>query len=132
LIVIALAAVGVSLKASAAGVANENGQKAYTTYCVICHGEKGDGKGVVGVTLDPPPRDFSKGSFVFDTDKDGQKGTDADLAAVIKNGALAYGGSPLMTPWAHLGPQEVQGLIAYIRSLQQAAEVAARTNAEKP
>lgn len=93
----------------------------YAVNCLTCHGEKGDGKGPAGVALQPPPRDFSTGVFVFDVDSDGEKGTDADLAAVIKNGAMAYGGSPVMTPWAHLPDKDIQDVIAYIRSLNAGA-----------
>ena len=39
----------------------ENGKQKYTLYCVTCHGETGDGQGIVGKTLDPPPRDFTVG-----------------------------------------------------------------------
>jgi len=93
------------------------GKAVYTTNCAACHGDKGDGQGPVGVTLQPPPRDFSTADFAFDTDGDGQKGTDADLVNVIKQGAAAYGGSPLMAPFAHLADPDIQDVIAYIRTL---------------
>ncbi len=95
----------------------ENGKLAYTTNCLSCHGEKGDGQGPVGALLQPPPRDLTTGQFSFDTDKNGQAGTDADLIAVIKNGAAAYGGSPLMTPWAQLSDKDIEDIVTYIRSL---------------
>ncbi len=128
-IAFSLAVLGAPPGAEAADL--EKGKATYTLYCVTCHGEKGDGKGIAGVALDPAPRDFSKAVFVFDTDKDGQMGTDADLAAVIKSGAAVFGGSPLMTPWAHLQPGEVQDLIGYIRSLGESAASVAETGAEK-
>lgn len=95
----------------------ENGKLAYTTNCLSCHGEKGDGKGPVGAFLQAPPRDLTTGQFSFDTDKDGQAGTDVDLTAVIKNGAAVYGGSPLMTPWAQLSDEDIEDIVIYIRSL---------------
>jgi mono/diheme cytochrome c family protein len=121
---IGLTALGISILALAGASAAhagdlENGKLAYTTNCLTCHGEAGDGKGPVGVALQPPPRDFSTGDFVFDADKDGEKGSDADLVAVVKNGAMAYGGSPIMTPWAHLPEKDIQDVIAYIRTLQK-------------
>jgi hypothetical protein len=64
------------------------GKASYTINCFACHGDTGKGDGPVGVALQPPPRDFSKGDFVFDTDGDGEKGTDADLTNVIRNGAM--------------------------------------------
>ena len=95
------------------------GKTTYTINCLACHGETGKGDGPVGVALQPPPRDFSVGDFVFDPDGDGTKGTDADLTAVIKDGAMKYGGSPLMAPWATLSEADIANLVAFIRTLKQ-------------
>jgi mono/diheme cytochrome c family protein len=130
--VIALSAAAPDVSMGAEAVDPAKGKSSYTMYCVTCHGEKGDGKGPASASLEPPPRDFSKGAFSFDTDADGQTGTDADLAAVIKNGAAKYGGSLLMTPWAHLPPEEIQHLIAYIRSLQVPATASAQPASDPP
>jgi mono/diheme cytochrome c family protein len=106
------------LGAGAAGDAAA-GKTVFTTNCVSCHGETGKGDGPVGAALNPRPRDFSVGEFKFDTDKDGKPGTDADLTNVITKGAGEYGGSPLMAPWGHLAAQDIQNVIAYIRSLKK-------------
>jgi mono/diheme cytochrome c family protein len=106
------------LAASAAGNAAA-GKTLYTANCASCHGDTGKGDGPVGKSLNPPPRDYTKGEFKFDTDKDGKTGTDADLAAVIKNGAMKFGGSPLMAPWPAFTDAQVADLIAFIRSLKQ-------------
>ena len=97
----------------------EAGKTTYTVNCVPCHGETGKGDGPVGAVLQPPPRDLSGGDFVFDTDDDGQKGTDADLKAVISKGGAAFGGSPLMAPWPMLSDADIDNVIAYIRTLKQ-------------
>jgi len=97
----------------------EAGKAAYTTNCISCHGVAGKGDGPVGAALTPPPRDLSKGEFKFDTDGDGKPGTDADLKEVIAKGAAAFGGSPLMAPWGHLGAAEIENLVAYIHTLKQ-------------
>jgi len=125
---IALAALGIgSLVLATAFAAQagdlENGKLAYTTNCLACHGELGDGRGPAGVVLQPPPRDFSSGAFLFDADGDGVTGTDADLLAVVKNGAMTYGGSPVMTPWAHLPEKDLRDVVAYIRTLQKSGPV---------
>ena len=50
--------------------------------------------------------------------EDGAKGADEDLTLVIKNGAMKYGGSPLMAPWPTLSDAQVTDIIAHIRSLK--------------
>jgi mono/diheme cytochrome c family protein len=95
------------------------GKATFETLCASCHGTTGKGDGPAGAALNPPPRDFSTGDFKYDTDKDGKPGSDADLAAIIKNGAAAYGGSPLMAPWGHLQDPDIQNVVAYVRSLKQ-------------
>ena len=74
---------------------------------------------VAGNSITPKPRDFTVGDFKFDTDGDGTPGTDADLTNVIKNGAMKYGGSPLMAPLPHLSDENVADIIVFIRSLKQ-------------
>ncbi len=39
------------------------GAKIYAANCLPCHGEKGDGKGSVGATLNPPPANFTDKDF---------------------------------------------------------------------
>lgn len=95
------------------------GKAPYDTNCMSCHGPLGKGDGPVGAVLNPSPRDFSKGDFKYDTDKDGKTGTDADLTNVIKKGAGAYGGSALMSPWPALSDAEIANIVAYIHSLKE-------------
>ena len=95
------------------------GKQVFVTNCASCHGEGGKGDGPVGAVLDPPPRDFTQGDFKFDTDGDGTPGTDADLNALIVQGAAAFGGSPLMAPWPTLSDDDVVNVIAYIRSMKE-------------
>jgi mono/diheme cytochrome c family protein len=89
------------------------GQQVYALFCVTCHGESGDGKGPVGLTLDPPPRDFTVGEWKFG-------GTDQDIFDVISNGAAAKGGSPLMAPWgAVIAESDRWALVADVRTLRK-------------
>ena len=101
----------------------EAGNAKFQALCVSCHGPTGKGDGPTGKALaaagQPAPRDFTVGEFKFDTNKDGEIGTDADLADVIKNGAAPYGGNPLMAPNPTLSDADVANLIAFIRSLKQ-------------
>ena len=42
----------------------KSGEEIYRGLCARCHGEKGDGKGVAYVYLDPAPRDLTKVAFM--------------------------------------------------------------------
>ena len=91
----------------------EIGRQKYNTLCVSCHGEKGDGQGPVGKTLNPPPRNFVEGNFKYG-------GTDKDIFDVISNGAASKGGSPLMAPWgAIVSEKERWSLVKYVRSFKK-------------
>jgi len=96
------------------------GKVVYTTNCVSCHGETGKGDGPVGQVLQPPPRNFAVGEFMFDTDKDGKTGTEVDLEAVISQGAGAFGGNQMMAAWGGmLSKADIDNVIAYIHTLKQ-------------
>jgi len=95
------------------------GKTVYDANCSSCHGVSGAGDGPVGSALNPPPRDFTTGDFKFDTDGEGGPGTDADLKGVIEKGALAFGGSPLMSPWPTLNESQIADIIAHIRTLKK-------------
>jgi mono/diheme cytochrome c family protein len=97
----------------------EEGKILFVTYCESCHGANGDGNGPAAAEFVLKPRDFALAAFKFDTDADWQRGTDHDLADVIKEGAADFGGSNLMPGWSQLSDNEIKQLIVYIRSLQK-------------
>ena len=74
--------------------------------CVMCHGEQGDGKGLMGAALVPPPRNFTCGTMMRDI-------PDGQLFWIIKNGSPGTG----MMSFAGLPDEQVWQLIHYIRSL---------------
>ena len=74
--------------------------------CVMCHGEQGDGKGLMGAALVPPPRNFTCGTMM-------QEISDGQLFWIIKNGSQGTG----MMAFAGLPDDQVWQLIHYIRSL---------------
>ncbi|MFO0700824.1 MAG: c-type cytochrome [Nitrospira sp.] len=74
--------------------------------CVMCHGEQGDGKGLMGAALVPSPRNFTCGSMMREI-------PDGQLFWIIKNGSSGTG----MMSFAGLPDEQVWQLIHYIRSL---------------
>ena len=74
--------------------------------CAMCHGEQGDGKGIMGAALVPPPRNFTCGSMMKDI-------SDGQMFWIIKNGSSGTG----MMSFAGLPDEQVWQLIHYTRSL---------------
>ena len=74
--------------------------------CVMCHGEQGDGKGLMGGAFVPPPRNFTCGSMMREL-------PDGQLFWIIKNGSPGTG----MMAFPGLPDEQVWQLIHYIRSL---------------
>ena len=101
------------------------GKVIFDANCASCHGVSGKGDGPVGAALTPHPRDFTVGEFKFDADGSGTPGDDEDLVLVIQNGAMKFGGSPLMAPWPTLTPEQVSDIIAHIRSLKASGDAPA-------
>lgn len=87
--------------------------------CWTCHGQEGKGDGPASVSLNPKPRDLSKADFVYDANKSGTPGEDEDLALIIKKGPAAFGGSNAMPPFAHLSDQQIDDIVAFIRTLHE-------------
>lgn len=113
------ATLALSLPALATAGDADAGKVIFDTNCMTCHGMTGKGDGPLSAALNPKPRDLSTGEFKFDTDEDGTAGSDADLKAVITQGAMAFGGSALMAPWPALSDADLANVIAYIRTLKQ-------------
>jgi cytochrome c6 len=77
--------------------AQDASESLYKSKCAMCHGA--DGKKLAAHDLQSA---------------DVQKMSDADLAAVITNGK-----PPKMPAYNSLKPEEVKGLVAYVRSLKK-------------
>lgn len=87
------------------------GKLAFESYCVACHGPRGDGDGPAGVALDPRPAHIGDRAYM-------SAKTDDHLFDVIKNGGASVGRSALMAPWgALLSDLQIRDVIAYVRSL---------------
>ena len=84
----------------------ERGKNLYQTNCLTCHGASGKGNGPLGPALIPPASDLTVTK---------QK-TDEELMATIQNGRAGTA----MSPWNNiLSQQELQNVLAYVRSLSQ-------------
>jgi cytochrome c len=81
----------------------------YKQFCVSCHGLNGQGDGVAGASLDPPPRDFT-------TDVWKQGGSLAEIESTIRNGVPGTA----MVGWAGtLTDEETKSVAEYVKSFSQ-------------
>lgn len=87
--------------------------------CAGCHGATGSGDGPAAAALNPKPRNLTAGDLSFDTDGDGKKGTEADIANVIQNGAQKYGGSMMMAARPDIAEADRKALAKYVLSLKK-------------
>src|ERR1700739_408569 len=87
----------------------------YRRYCVVCHGELGDGNGESAKWFDPPmfpkPRDFQLAIFKCRSTPTGTLPTDEDLFDTIARGLDRSN----MPPWNTFTRQERADLVAWIK-----------------
>jgi DMSO reductase family type II enzyme heme b subunit len=87
------------------------GKAVYERKCLLCHGEKGDGKGPAADLLVPRPRDFTRGLYKVRTTA-GKTPTDADLFKIITDGMPGTS----MPAWAVLPEKDRRHVVAYIKT----------------
>ena len=93
---------------AAADPAEFSAAQSFGVVCATCHGAGGDGTGAAGAALDPPPADFTDPAFWAERDRD-------RIITVIRDGAAAVGGSPLMAPWGALyDAEQLEQLADYV------------------
>ena len=92
----------------------ERGRELYKINCVACHGEGGKGDGPGAGVLNPPPRDHTDYAYMGTL-------TDKEIADVIKMGG-AIKGRPLMPSHPQITGTDMDGLVAYIRTLSTPAK----------
>jgi mono/diheme cytochrome c family protein len=88
----------------------EAGGKLYQTRCSPCHGSDGKAATPTAQALNPKPRDHTYGAYMNQLSNE-------HLAKVIKNGGPAVGKSPIMPPHTDLNDQQIEDVIAFVRSL---------------
>jgi DMSO reductase family type II enzyme heme b subunit len=92
------------------------GQALFARQCAICHGEAGDGAGPFAYLMNPRPRNFKLGKFKLTTTQN-QIPSDDDLLRTITRGMPGSA----MPPWGHLPASDLSALVAYVRSVFEAA-----------
>ncbi|MGE0614441.1 MAG: cytochrome c [Bacteriovoracia bacterium] len=86
------------------------GKAAYATYCVTCHGDKGDGKGPAGQYLNPPPRNYA--------DRKGFKAGSKpeQIFKTITEGLKVKGQNTAMVGFPTIAEEDRWGLVYYVLS----------------
>ncbi|HFB98211.1 MAG TPA: cytochrome c [Bryobacterales bacterium] len=100
-----------------------NGFEIYQRYCLVCHGELGEGDGFNAFNLDPKPRSLVD-EFMS------TRVSDRELSEAVRLGGRERGKSPLMPAWGRtLGDRRIRYVVSYIRLLQQRARNSASPEA---
>ena len=87
------------------------GKAVYEAKCLLCHGEKGDGKGPGADLLSPRPRDFTKGLYKIRSTASNTP-SDQDIFRIITEGMPGTS----MPGWAVLPEKERWNLVAYLKA----------------
>src|SRR5215470_18220237 len=87
------------------------GKAVYERKCMLCHGEKGDGKGAAAELLLPKPRDFTRGLFKIRSTAN-KTPTDQDLFRIVTDGMPGTS----MPAWEVLSEKDRRNVVAYIKS----------------
>lgn len=99
----------------------ERGKAVYDSRCVICHGEQGDGKGLIGIVHRAQakglvvaiyPRDFTAGVYKFRSTPSGVLPTDEDLMRIVTEG-ISRSGMPSHTD---MSEADRRAVIEFIKS----------------
>jgi DMSO reductase family type II enzyme heme b subunit len=110
LVALMIVSVATSTAWAQAGDANA-GKAVYERKCMLCHGEKGDGKGPGAERLDPKPRDFTSGIYKIRSTAN-KIPTDQDIFNVITHGMPGTS----MPDWQVLPDKDRWNLVAYVKS----------------
>jgi len=87
------------------------GRALFTIRCQMCHGKAGDADTPMGKAMKPAPARFSDGVWQRTT-------TDDDIRQIITLGGAALKKSPAMPAAKNLKPEELDALVAFVRSLR--------------
>ncbi|NOY57310.1 MAG: cytochrome c [Calditrichaeota bacterium] len=86
------------------------GKQLYDHYCIICHGENGEGDGFNSYTLDPRPKSLTDSAYVSAL-------SDATLEQIIAFGGRGVNRSVLMPSYQNtLNRDQITYIVKYIRT----------------
>jgi mono/diheme cytochrome c family protein len=88
------------------------GKAKFQQLCAVCHGPTGAGDGAAAPGLNPKPRALGDAEWQAKVD-------DAHLRKVIVEGGPAVGLSPMMTAQRGISDDDLENVIAFIRSLKK-------------
>lgn len=111
-----------SKKLAAAPDVIEAGKKTFQKRCLPCHGANGAGDGPAADTMNPRPRDFTRGLFKLKSTQNGELPADEDLFRTISRGIPGTG----MPSWKRLLSEgERLQVIAYIKTFSERFKMSA-------
>ncbi len=92
----------------------DKGSVIYSKRCMACHGEEGDGLGPAAERLNPPPRDFTAGTYkIKTTGFDDMVPNDTDIVRMINEGMPGTA----MPGWNDiLSEQDILDVVAFIKT----------------
>jgi cytochrome c oxidase cbb3-type subunit 3 len=85
----------------------------YETYCVQCHGSRGNGKGINAAHMSTQPRDHSDPKGMGNIPDD-------ELFNAIRGGGISVNKSILMPAWSSVfSDEQIHALVRHLRKLCQ-------------
>ena len=91
--------------------AERRGKRLFDQYCVICHGQLGEGDGFNAYNLDPKPHSFTDSAYIAAF-------SDASLSQLIAFGGRGVNKSVLMPAYGStLKRDQISHLVSYLRVL---------------
>ena len=88
----------------------KRGEAIYTPLCASCHGKTGDGRGIIGKALTPPPRDFTDPKHMAAM-------SDWELFLAVSSGGTSVGLSATMPAWSStLKEQDIHDVVVFVKT----------------
>jgi mono/diheme cytochrome c family protein len=97
----------------------KHAQALYSHNCARCHGDNGDGKGLMAAYMRPRPRDYRRGVFKFTTTPYGYKPRRADLLKTVRRGIPGTS----MPSFRLLPNDDLEALVDYVLVLTHRGEM---------